>query len=257
MKLQSETIQQAGQVAITDYIGAQVTLQRKGNLYRGRCPFCGKAAFLVDEAAERFQCAACGSGGDLLTFIKKTRRVQDAEAAQLLAAYAKRKTERIRRETMRQAAAFYHRQLCTNPNAEMAAQALCRLGLDGKTAELLEIGFHDAHFQTLRRYAAANGLDEDALKALHCVRTTNGKDFDAMRNSIIVPTVNPAGEVLAFDFYLVHKNRWCLYPDTEDFIRTEQLYGLHLAIQSRRKTVLVVADYRDYFHLVQSGVPMW
>ena len=254
MKPQTEQMPCSPKLTITEYIGAQMTLHRQGRLYKGRCPFCGKAAFLVDGAAERFGCTACGSGGDLMAFIQQTRKVGQAEAAQLLATFARRKAERIRRETLCQAADFYHQQLCTNPNAAMAGAALRDLGLDSSTAGRLTIGFHDAHFQTLRRYAAATGMHHDTLKALHCVRTTNGKDFDAMRNSIIVPLRNPAGDVVGFDAYLFHKKCWCPYPDTEDFTRTTQLYGLYLAAQSGRETVLVVADYADYFRLVQRGV---
>lgn len=255
--------QLCNQIRIEDYIGSQIPLQKKEKTFRGSCPFCGKKSFVVYPETHSFYCYACRVGGDLITYVQKTEKQSYREAVRTLAAYAEMEMPKDvdtleenekRREIMRQAALFYHHQLRSNPKAKMAIDVLHTWGLHGKTIVSLGIGFHDDSFQALVNYADEKRVKRTALKELHCIRNTNGGDYDAMRNSIIIPTVDPSGEVLAFDSFCLEKQQWLYYPKTECFDRKKCLYGLNLAIKSQNKTVIVVSSYLDYFRLVGLGI---
>lgn len=250
-------------VKIEEYIERAVPLKHKVNICSGECPFCGNKSFYVYPQTRSFYCFSCGAGGDLITYIKKKDKKGYVEAVRTLADYAGiampsdhgvEKNNEKQRAIMRECARFYHHQLRVNPNAKYAIQILHTWGLYGRTIVSLGIGFHDDSFQALVNYAKEQKLSLPVLKEQRCVLTTNGRDYDAMRNSIIVPTVDPVEGVVAFEGFLLDKQQWIHYPKTESFDRKKYLYGLNLAIKTKKSTVVVVSSYLDYFRLVGMGI---
>ncbi len=199
----------------------------------------------------------------MITYVKKKDKKGYVEAVQTLADFAGiamppnnavAKNDERRRAIMRECARFYHHQLRVNPKAKQAIDTLHTWGLYGRTIVSLGIGFHDDSFQLLVNYAKEQKIPLSILKEQRCVMNTNGRDYDAMRNSIIVPTVDPVDGVVAFESFLLDKQQWMHYPKTESFDRKRYLYGLNLAIKTKKKTVVVVSSYLDYFRLVGMGI---
>lgn len=250
-------------IKIEEYIEREIFLKHKMNICSGECPFCGNKSFYVYPQTRSFYCFSCGAGGDLITYVKKKDKKGYVEAVQTLADFAGiamppnnavAKNDERRRAIMRECARFYHHQLRVNPKAKQAIDTLHTWGLYGRTIVSFGIGFHDDSFQLLVNYAKEQKIPLSILKEQRCVMNTNGRDYDAMRNSIIVPTVDPVDGVVAFESFSLDKQQWMHYPKTESFDRKRYLYGLNLAIKTKKKTVVVVSSYLDYFRLVGMGI---
>ena len=57
---------------IENTISSYVNLKRAGRISKGLCPFHGEktASFTVYPDTQSYYCFGCGSGGDVITFIK-------------------------------------------------------------------------------------------------------------------------------------------------------------------------------------------
>ncbi|MDI7275310.1 MAG: CHC2 zinc finger domain-containing protein, partial [Anaerolineae bacterium] len=76
---------------IVEVISAYVPLKKAGRNYKGLCPFHSERtpSFIVFPDSQRWHCfGACGTGGDLLTFIMRRENLSFGEALKLLAARA-------------------------------------------------------------------------------------------------------------------------------------------------------------------------
>ena len=70
-------------VVIQDY----VTLRKTGATYKGLCPFHSEKtpSFNVRPDIGRYQCFGCQTGGDAITWIRETQRLEFIDAVRLLA----------------------------------------------------------------------------------------------------------------------------------------------------------------------------
>lgn len=66
---------------IVNYISSKQELFKRGKNYHGKCPVCGKLeSFVVYPETNSFYCFACSLGGDIITYVMKTKNV-DYKAA--------------------------------------------------------------------------------------------------------------------------------------------------------------------------------
>ena len=73
---------------IVDVIGAYVPLKKAGRIYKGLCPFHNEKtpSFVVYPDTGTWHCfGACGTGGDLFTFVMRRENMEFGEALRLLA----------------------------------------------------------------------------------------------------------------------------------------------------------------------------
>ena len=159
-------------------------------------------------------------------------------------------------ELMRDAAMYYHQQLKSNPKAKSAIDILHSWGIFGKTIVQLRIGFHDNSFNTFINYMTKE--KEHTLSQLEIaklvLKSFRGNYCDKMRNSIIIPTIDENGKVACFDFFITDKQQLYKYPNSKSFERSHHLYSYNLAVQTNKKSVLIVANYEDYFKLAGKGI---
>lgn len=92
---------------ILDVISETVPLKKSGRNYWGLCPFHNEKtpSFSVTQDKQLFKCFGCGEGGNVITFIMKTRNLGFNEALRILAERAnipfeespekKRETDRL------------------------------------------------------------------------------------------------------------------------------------------------------------------
>ena len=76
---------------IVDLIGEQVTLTRRGRIFKGLCPFHDDhtPSLDVDPEHQRYRCWSCGAKGDIFDFVMNRERVGFREAIESLAERAR------------------------------------------------------------------------------------------------------------------------------------------------------------------------
>ena len=72
---------------IESVISSYVTLKRSGRILKGLCPFHGEKtpSFTVYPDTQSYYCFGCGSGGDVVTFIKNIENLDYLDAVKFLA----------------------------------------------------------------------------------------------------------------------------------------------------------------------------
>ena len=249
------------EIDIVAYISQDVKLEQQGKARHGQCPFCSnKTSFSVFPETNSFYCFSCAAGGDVITYAMKKNAWDYITALQNLKESGCKKVAKVPdlglAVLMRDAALYYHNQLKSNPNATKAIEILHAWGIKGKTIVQLGIGFHDSEYHSFIDYMIqGKGYTIEQLESARLVsKTSNGQYCDKMRNSIIIPTIDKNGNVLAFDFYIIDKEQHFKYPNTDAYLRSNQLYSYNLAVKSGKKSVVVVTSYEDYFNLIGNGI---
>ena len=219
------------------------------------CPKCG------NSVGDEFNfCFNCGFKGDIVSYVMKLNQVKYAEAVEELAVFAGVDIASLksinRDDLMRDAAMYYHQQLRENSKAKNAIDVLHSWGLKGKMIVKLGIGFKDDSSYNFKEYMTTEkGYTVDELIDCRLLgRNEKGNVYEKMRNSIIVPTVDEKGKVVAFDAYMLDKGEFFRYPNTDFFERAKSLYSYNLAIASGKKSVIVVSSYENYFKLFSKGI---
>ena len=72
---------------IVDIISEHVKLRKVGRNYQGLCPFHSEKtpSFSVSQDKQVFKCFGCGEGGNVITFVMKTKNLEFNETIKYLA----------------------------------------------------------------------------------------------------------------------------------------------------------------------------
>ena len=76
-----------GSVNIVDVIGSYQSLQRRGKVWLGICPFHEDStpSLTVNPVLQIYKCFACGASGDVISYVEHAECCSFAEALQLVA----------------------------------------------------------------------------------------------------------------------------------------------------------------------------
>ena len=127
---------------IVEVVSQHITLTKAGRNFKARCPFHEEKtpSFFVFPERQSWHCfGACGTGGDVFSFVMKQQGIEFGEALRLLAQQAgvtvpsriDRDTQKDERERLYQvnetAARFFHDQLINSPAAAGARLSLIHI----------------------------------------------------------------------------------------------------------------------------------
>ena len=260
---------------IVEVVGGYVPLQKAGRNYKGLCPFHSEKtpSFIVFPDTQTWHCfGACGTGGDLFTFIMRRENLSFAEALRLLANRAGVRLEPLtpQQEEARQeldrlravnaaAAAYYHHILIDTPAGEAARRYLERRGVLAETMRAFQIGFAPVQWHALEEYLRQQRFAvSDMLAAGVLTKNESGAIYDRFRGRILFPVRDVQGQVIGFGGRALgdEEPKYLNTPETPLFDKGSALYGLDLARQSIRASgeAIVVEGYMDVIILHQSGV---
>lgn len=265
---------------IVEVISTYVPLRKAGRHYKGLCPFHQERtpSFVVFPETGTWRCfGACGTGGDVFSFIMKRENLDFREALELLARKAgvdlappsaaqsqqNQYLDRLR-EINQAAALYYHSLLRQSPSGEAARAYLARRGLDDATVEAFQLGYAPEGWDHLLTYLRGRGYSvEDILAAGLIVAKEHEAEgrtsyYDRFRHRVMVPIRDLQGHVIGFGARALAADQQPKYlntPQTPLFDKSAVLFGLHAAKQSirARGQAIIVEGYMDVLAAHQHG----
>ncbi len=255
---------------IVSVISDYVKLERKGNSYKGLCPFHKEKtpSFSVMEDRQIFKCFGCGKGGNVVHFIMQAEGLSYPDALKYL---AEKQGIQIRDTSDKKAAELAEkRKLIMQINKEAARfffmqltksregyEYFTRRGIPPETVKHFGLGFAADSWDCLIRYFASKNITASQLETAGLViRNKSGGYCDKFRHKVMFPIFDVLGNVVAFGGRVLDdsKPKYINSPETALYTKGKHLYGLNFARQSGSKRVIIVEGYMDCIALHQRGI---
>ncbi len=261
---------------IVEMIQSYVPLKKAGRNYQGLCPFHAEKtpSFVVFPETGTWHCfGACGTGGDILTFVMKRENLSFGEALQMLARRAGIELEPrspqateaeqrldLLREINQAAATYFHHLLLESDEAARARSYLARRGLEAATLERFQLGYSLDQWDGLLRYLANKPYAAaDLVEAGLVVEREDGSGhYDRFRGRIMFPIRDLQGRTIGFGARAMAdaQPKYMNSPQTPLFDKSGVLYGLDQARAGIRTAgqAVIVEGYMDVLMAHQFGV---
>ncbi|WP_150427032.1 DNA primase [Dechloromonas sp. CZR5] len=258
-------------VDIVDLVDSYVPLKKAGANYAACCPFHNEKSpsFTVSPTKQFYHCFGCGAHGTAIGFVMEYQGMGFVDAVQELASRAgmtvpesegrsfhdeKPGQTRTLIEVMARAAAYYKAQLKASPRA---IEYCKKRGLSGEVAARFGIGYAPDGWQNLEAVFPDYNADELKVAGL-IIENEAGRRYDRFRDRLMIPIVNPKGEIIAFGGRIIDQGepKYLNSPETPLFEKGRELFGLPQARQALRETntAIVTEGYMDVIALSQNGV---
>lgn len=259
---------------IVDVIGAYVPLKKAGRIYKGLCPFHNEKtpSFVVYPDTGTWHCfGACGTGGDLFTFVMRRENMEFGEALRLLAQKAgveleprrdgeaaeSRQRERVLKVNQL-AAEYFHYLLMNAPEAAAAREYLTRRGINEETRRSHLLGFSRDDWHALGQHLTAKGYTvSDLLDAGLVIERKEGGNYDRFRGRLMFPIRDVRGNTIGFGARALDDSipKYMNSPQSVVFDKSGALYGIDQAKDAIRDAglVVIVEGYMDALMAHQCG----
>ena len=258
-------------VDIVDLVDSYVPLKKAGANYAACCPFHNEKSpsFTVSPNKQFYHCFGCGAHGTAISFVMEYQGMGFVDAVKELASRAgmqvpesegrgfrdeKPGQTRTLIEVMARAAAYYKDQLKKSPRA---IEYCKKRGLTGEIAARFGIGYAPDGWQNLQAVFPDYSADELKTAGL-VIDNESGRRYDRFRDRLMIPIVNPKGEIIAFGGRIIDQGepKYLNSPETPLFEKGRELFGMPQARQALRETdiAIVTEGYMDVIALAQNGV---
>lgn len=257
---------------IETIISSYVNIKRAGRISKGLCPFHGEKtpSFTVYPDTQSYYCFGCGSGGDVVTFIKNIENLDYLDAVKFLAdrvgmdvpeenSYdATLNKRRLRMlEANREAAKFFHSCLGTKDGA-VGYQYFKNRGLTDETIKKFGLGFAPNSFDALIKHMMSKGYTKEELVTANLARYSKNNPnaiYDNFRNRIMFPIIDVKGNVIAFGGRVMDdsKPKYLNTSDTMVYKKSQGVFSLNLAKKSGKDNLILCEGYMDVIALHQAG----
>jgi len=259
---------------IVELVSEYVTLQKAGRNFKGLCPLHSEnhPSFFVFPEQQTWHCfGACGTGGDIFSFIMKKEGIDFGQALRLLAQRggitlsppeAPDRAEDKEKERLFQineaATEYYHHLLSSTKAGEAARSYLERRKLTPETVKEFRLGFSPDTWETLKNYLLNKDYKEKELaEAGLVIEREEGGSYDRFRNRLMFPICDIQGRVTGFGARALDDSlpKYINSPQTSIFDKSSSLYGIDRAKSAIRKKnlVIIVEGYMDVLTAHQHG----
>lgn len=204
-------------IDIVDLVSQYVTLKRAGRSYMANCPFHQEKtpSFHVDPQRQSWHCfGACGTGGDIFSFLMKKDGIEFKEALRILAEQAGVSVEQRRdpQEDARRgrlfeineaAAAYFHAMLQQHDGphgrgADAARAYIAERRLADASVEAFQLGYAPNSWDALSTHLESRGFSaDDARNAGLAIEGERGV-YDRFRHRLMFPIRDDRGRVCGF-----------------------------------------------------------
>ena len=259
---------------IVELVSEYVTLQKAGRNFKGLCPFHSEkhASFFVFPEQQSWHCfGACGTGGDIFSFIMKKEGIDFGQALRLLAQRggitlspleAPGKVEDEKKERLFQineaAAEYYHYLLSNTKEGEAARSYLSKRNIKHETIKEFRLGFSPDAWEAMKHYLLGkNYTEKELVEAGLIIEKEEGGSYDRFRNRLMFPICDTRGRVTGFGARVLDDSlpKYINSPQTSIFDKSSSLYGIDRAKSAIRKKdlIIIVEGYMDVLTTHQNG----
>ncbi len=255
---------------IVDIVSEYVNLKRTGSSYKGLCPFHNEKtpSFTVSRERGNFHCFGCHEGGDLISFIMKIENLSYLEAIRFLAdksgfvltekAYNKEKQDKRNRlyKINELVMKYYFKSFLTNKRPQTY---LLNRGFDRGIMNTFFLGYADGENDSLYRFLKSRNISEEEMIELGFIAKSNNSPsyYDKFRNRLMFPIVDNKKRIIGFGGRTIidHKIKYINSPESEIFIKGDNLYGINIVQKNRNKdNIILVEGYMDVIGLYNEGI---
>lgn len=281
--ISKETIERVlASTDIVDLIGSYIPLKRAGSGYKANCPFHHEKSpsFNVSPHKQFFHCFGCGKSGNAIGFIMEHEGLLFMDALKRLATKAgvhleeepddpnARAAKRSRGKLLdihREASAFFHQLLKTDPQCQHARDYLKGRGFGREMAERWEIGWMPENPKVFldwarsKKYTGKELVDSGLASLKDEDRPANGI-YVRFRDRLMFPIRNEVGDVIAFSGRQLkddpRSGKYINSQETEIFKKSNVLFGLDMAKKAilKEKTVIICEGQIDAIACYERGV---
>ncbi len=251
---------------IVDLIGSYIPLKRAGNAYKANCPFHHEKtpSFNVSAQKQFFHCFGCGKSGNAIGFVMEHEGLLFMDALKRLATKAgihleeepddpnARAAKRSRGKLLdihREASAFFHKLLMTDPQCRHARDYLKGRGFGREMAERWEIGWMPENSRVFLDWARSKNFTGKDLVASSLAslkdedRPANGL-YVRFRDRLMFPIRNEVGDVIAFSGRQLRADprsgKYINSQETDIFKKSNVLFALDRAKKAILKEKFVI-----------------
>jgi DNA primase len=260
---------------IVDVVSAYVPLKKAGRSFKGLCPFHSEKtpSFVVFPDGQSWHCfGACGTGGDIFSFVMRRENLDFGEALVVLAAKAgvelkpreepgagdDKRLERLR-AMVADAAVYFNYLLLRSPDAEFAREYLARRRFTPETWETWQLGYSLDSWDALRDRLTGKGyrLEELAEAGLVIHNEEKNSYYDRFRGRLMIPIRDNQGRAIGFGARILKEDpahpgpKYMNSPQTPLFDKSNVVFGLDMARKAIRDADLCVL-VEGYFDVIMS-----
>jgi DNA primase len=273
------TIDRIYQAAIIeDVVGEFVQLKKSGSAYKGLSPFANEKtpSFFVVPSKGIYKDFSSGKGGNVVDFLMQHEKLSYPEALRWLAArYQIEIEEDIASEEQQQeksereqlsvvtefAAKFFQEQLHeTDDGRAIGLSYFQERGFREDIIKKFQLGYCPDKWDTMTKAALQAQYQVEYLMKAGLTRERDGVYYDFFRGRVMFPIHNISGKVIAFGGRTLKAEKeiakYFNSPESELYIKSNVLYGLHLAKNSivKNDVCYLVEGYTDVISMHQAGV---
>ncbi len=260
---------------LPEIASSYMQLRRNGTDFVGLCPFHREKtpSFHISSDKQLYYCFGCGSGGNLIDFVKKIENLDFVDAIRFLAercgvtleeevyspAVQQKHDERERILKMNKLAAKRYVANLAGDDARHAQDYAKGRGLTREIIMTYGIGFAKESWSDMVEYLKENGFqDDEIVTAGLATRNDKGRVYDKFRNRLMFPVIDVRGNVIAFSGRALDDSpaKYMNSPETPVFHKGDHLFGLNVAKQyGARDGLILVEGNMDAVSLHTYGFP--
>lgn len=243
-------------IFLSEIIGKDVQLTKKGREFTGNCPFHLEktGSFFVNDEKGKYYCFGCGAHGDIVSYVMESKGHNFRQALEFLALEAGvklpeketfQKKDNTVQKIMEKCVDFFQKQLKSTPKVGEYCQ---KRGLDQQTLENFKIGYCPRNISEFFQNLISSGF-----KFLDIMKTSVFRDKirSNFSDRLIFPVFDVNNNVIAFGGRSMLKEAQPKYINSAEsvlFQKKDVLYGYNLAsknISKKNSSYVVVEGYMD------------
>ena len=253
-------------------LSSRITFTKKsGSNHWACCPFHDEKtpSFSVNTQKGFYHCFGCGVSGDAIRFLMDYDNLPFPEAIERLAEFnglsvpyeddgrqidpQEKDRYDLGLECLADAAAFFH-EAFYGESGKAARDYLRQRRLKKATVDTFLLGYAPPGNALLAHLGSKYPLQ--LLQDVGLVGVKDDHHYDWFRERVIFPIHNIKGKIIAFGARAMGEAqpKYLNSPETTWFNKRFELYGLHQAMQTRERTLLVTEGYMDVIKLWQHGL---
>ena len=255
-------------LAVEDVVGQYIELKKAGRNLKGHSPWGvdRTPSFMVSPEKGIWHDFSANKGGDIFTFIMEVEGIGFREALEKLAAQAgvelkkysgdktlpKRKARA--REALELSAKYYQDALAKNP--PVCEYVFYKRNLNKATVKEFRIGYSPMNGHALKNFLNSRKFSQKELDDAGLLNQYGG---DLFRGRMMIPFINPDGQVIGYTARVLQKDQEPKYmntPETILFNKSRFIFGLYQAKPAIREKgyVVIVEGNMDVISSHQAGV---